>query len=469
MADFEANGLWWFSETPEKRYSGNLEFNNGRGASVTWMRPAESLPKPWGPQREFPFFYGTSTRCKAITLYRCIETPTSFSGPLSEPVDRGIERQGVFAYTLFVGGHLEAEHLNRVVSISTRIENIPSWPGKPPLSIKQPELFSRSFSVSYEPEEPLNITINENLSVNIGTRIAKGLSDTPHRPLWNISLQEELWVSIRFNKPTTYANATLYLRILFDFFAISSLTAPRFSDTTIEIDDFHSTPFPLTLDVYDTALNWEAESPMEHGIQMLFNQKKAGEHLPGILANWVNNATIIEGPRNYYMSALYGPKATLESNFLMLCSAAESIHRILYPGKLLPDQQFDSEVLPVLRNSIPQNIASQIRASFCAKLAYLNEFSLNQRLKELWRDNIVVAKHYSIDGKRLANLSSNLRNGLTHISTHTEHHEPISDYTVCSNFLRFLIELSFLKLMGFPVEVRQKLAIECYMYKWIFK
>ena len=149
----------------------------------------------------------------------------------------------------------------------------------------------------------------------------------------------------------------------------------------------------------------------------------------------------------------------IEERFLNLAQVAEGIHRRTMSGTYLSGEEYSAKVLPLLVAAIPKTVSGEAKTVLCSRLAFGNELSLRSRVEEL-----VAA--LPNDGRPLFNARSRFakevvaaRNGLTHYSTSAP--DPDLDrLMILSDHLEVLIELTLLRIMGWPPSLCAKVAME---------
>jgi hypothetical protein len=145
------------------------------------------------------------------------------------------------------------------------------------------------------------------------------------------------------------------------------------------------------------------------------------------------------------------PSRILEQDFLFLAQALEAFHRRVLGGTYLPPKAYEERVVPSLKAAVPNSLAPEFRTHLLQGFAFLNEYSLRKRLRELHR---LFADHLTPllgSAKSFADHVTNLRNELTHPGS-----EPRSaaertedEVFLCSEQMRLLLVALVLREFGF--------------------
>ena len=184
---------------------------------------------------------------------------------------------------------------------------------------------------------------------------------------------------------------------------------------------------------------------------MLFTYADIEDRIDVILKNWFDKADLLKPVRDLYVSAIYHPKFILEPKLLALTQAIESYHRRFRDSTYMTQDEFDTDILPALEAAIPAGINNDFRQSIKNKMKYLNEYSLSKRLKLIIKENAKILDLYMQNATSLVQPIIDYRNYFTHYDpkSHKAFKVNYGDVLYLCYFLKLLIELCFLREMGF--------------------
>lgn len=140
-------------------------------------------------------------------------------------------------------------------------------------------------------------------------------------------------------------------------------------------------------------------------------------------------------------------------DFLILTQALEGIHRALYEGNYMLDEDYD-KVSNSLNLAIPDNVKSDHRAALKSRIKYGNQISLRKRLKELaGKINLNIRKIvFGTDGK-LPGTWVETRNYFTHWDEEMKDEALNGESLYYANVrLRCFLQIMFLIRMKIPQE-----------------
>jgi hypothetical protein len=107
-----------------------------------------------------------------------------------------------------------------------------------------------------------------------------------------------------------------------------------------------------------------------------------GIDLSEALRNWFAVYPRIEAPSQLALSVMASQNLWRHVEFLSLVQALEGLHRSLFKGTYLPDDQYDA-IKKSLNAAIPSTLPSDHRDALRSRIRYGNQLSLRKRLAEL--------------------------------------------------------------------------------------
>ena len=167
---------------------------------------------------------------------------------------------------------------------------------------------------------------------------------------------------------------------------------------------------------------------------------------------------------------LYNPQNYVEIRFLSLTQAIETYHRRLFGGKYQDDEEYLAGIYHILTKEIPDNINSDFKKSLQMRLRYGNEFSLRKRLREVIRsiNNVLDFDFVTLGKKREEFIDKvvDTRNYWTHYSPEliNKVEQLGEDRLILITSLQLLLEVNFLRDLGFEEDIIKDLIKKSYRY-----
>ena len=198
--------------------------------------------------------------------------------------------------------------------------------------------------------------------------------------------------------------------------------------------------------------------------EMLFSFKDIEEDYESIIKNWFENYSKLGLLIHSYFEFIYNPDNNLEYTFLALIHALEGYHRVNYGGCYYGKKKYADEILPLLKKSIPENLAEGHKEALKSKLNYGYEYSLIKRLNDILTDySTILDKKDTKKIKKHIPIIVDIRNYYVHQDTTTFHGTPkAKDVLKYTLLLKRIIEYSFFRNMGLNSEKIKKLMENYY-------
>jgi len=285
---------------------------------------------------------------------------------------------------------------------------------------------------------------------------------------WHISEDINLW--LHADSPQSFWYFHNALRALQLFFTVAARRLTLLTETRLtgafETDHLPNGRHPHAKLYFDLPLADQWDEP-PHPREFLFREDDAGERMGLMLRNWFRKFKKLEPALLLYNISCYS-SLFRETQFLTFCQAIESYHRGLRGGRYMPEAEFDEGVLRPILAALPSASVPALRASIRDRVRFANDYSLRTRLKQL------VALHERAlvvrveDPLRLANEAVDARNAFTHPTSWPPKGVDYTRLPLLARFLRLLLELSFLKEMGFRKNELHTLCARNRMYTMEF-
>lgn len=146
----------------------------------------------------------------------------------------------------------------------------------------------------------------------------------------------------------------------------------------------------------------------------LFKKNELGDNFEQFIVNWFKISEELQHILKLIFLDYYNRGTFDENNFLNLIRTLEVFHRYLYPGTLMPPEQFKLKIEKIIKN-IPQEFKKEVKDH----LQFKNEYTLDQRLEQLFAEipDRRIRPKYIYDNEFKKNIK-NSRNYYTHYSKH---------------------------------------------------
>jgi len=266
---------------------------------------------------------------------------------------------------------------------------------------------------------------------------------------WKISEDINLW--LHAEKPKTFWYFYNALRALQLFFTVAArrLTMPLGVHVTgafADVDFPEHLPATASLH-FDLPLADTRDTP-PYPHEFLFREGDADDRLGRMLRAWFRKFRKLEPSLLLYNVSCYS-KLFLETQFLTRCQAIESYHRALREGRYMQEREFSLQIMKPLMAAVPADIDSDMARALRDRIRFANDFSLRTRLKQLALLHQRALLVRLDDPKSWVNEVVDARNAFTHPTSWPPGDVNYRRLPSLSRFLRLLLELSFLKEMGF--------------------
>jgi hypothetical protein len=196
--------------------------------------------------------------------------------------------------------------------------------------------------------------------------------------------------------------------------------------------------------VYYPSLPTSNEIPKVRAREMLFRFSDIKSNLPILFKSWLTHYETLRAPFELYFAARGRRYGVIETRFLFVVQALESLHRKTNPEATeIPPDDFDKRVLQLFF-VCPRPLQKWL----CRKLGFANQLDLQARLTQL----IAPFKAHFGDGPatdKLIELTRDTRNYFTHFDENPES-EVAKDrlLLVLCEKLECLVQLQFLSRLG---------------------
>lgn len=455
MEDIEYSGFWWLPSNLENQIPGTLKLSSSGKINLELMG---SFPNRVEQNLRFhthPIILGV-TKGKLITLHECRGTEPGFSMP-------GFGSQEYRASTAFIGAHFTEPSEMRFHKVSVEYSYLPDWYGVSSPSgdfVVGDDGIIRGYQLDYTyPPETRVTTAQATISIrNTWSRRGNPLEQTISQSasMW-IETQEELilsewnsrfihpiqnFLSLATNQPNYLKNIEVY----------SNYGTRPALDSNVQ-------QYPIKVVFHKSYSEKKQEKPLLIE-DMLFSFQDLDD-FGKIIEKWLEISNELDSVCNLFFSIRYSPEMYLENQFLNVSQALESYHRRRMRNEELPKAEHEKRLEEIMAQA-PKEYGEWLEQ----RLGYSNEPNFRKRIKEIVDMGSDVIVPLIGKKKDFVNKVYNTRNYYTHydLSLKESAVKGSELYWVIQS-LSFLIQVCFLKDLGFSSEKRTKLICRNEQYQ----
>lgn len=457
-------GYWWFPDAPEYRFAGRLNIDQ---SDHIFLEITEKKERPDRERNfnEYPLIYGETVTGKKISLLSCLETGSGWA--MTGIQTRKIEIGSVAEGALIPSDSSKAKFR----SASALWPNLMKWFGVCGLSTHWDKSGSYSVDISYRPPDALVFNLDQDLSITINFT----LDSHPYASSGSeLNLHEVAWLTLSSSDPQDLDYFLDKMRTLREFFSIAMSEYCNWESLSFE-SNFEKRRLSdnaehfVFLNLYLREHYEQREGDMPHPRKFLFSYGDVSGNFEKIIKSWFDKSKEMTPIKSLYFSSLYGYQKYIESDFLSFAQSVEVYHRRFRGGQYLSNEEYEKIILQPLLGVLPSSLKRDVRDVFKSKLGYLNEYSLRQRLKELFRENENIFTKLIPSWKDVVDRIVEERNYYTHYSDDKRDHSPNIDELIYDTYvLQALLELSLITECGVDRGILEKSAVESYFHRHFF-
>ncbi len=452
--EYKQTGYWWFISEPAERFHGTLTFDPQEGGSLVITVPKKIAQSFWG-KNKLETIHGKTISGRKVSLFNCYKYRSSV--PISE--QHGTLK--VIVNRILDGFHLPSLTDNNIISCSVSFNSLNEWVGNPGIEVNYIQS-TRDFDIFCRKPAKTKFEVSNGLSITI--EIPFLMVSDPSCFRGETTLSSYYRMKIDSSEPKSCIYFFNLIGILQDFFTIASLTYTIPYGIQL-VGDFNSQINGEEANALYAFSSSQEAKPPEHPKEMLFQFKDTEGDISKILGNWIQKASLLKPVISLYCTGVYSPNLYPEAQFLNLIQAAEVFHRRFRGGTYINPEAYEIEWLPKIQDSIPPDLP--YREPIFEKLKYLNEFSLPKRLKDLFKENKAIVKLFNLEKpEKMTKKISGYRNYLTHYANEKDNLE-VRKVVECVNVLRLILEMSFLREMGFSEDKINELIKRNEVYSFL--
>jgi len=435
---FSINGLWWLPESPKKKINGIVSFSLEKGCELELFGVFYKLDKDLPEQPKI--ILGMTQDNKPITLYKCINTSLTY--PLF-----GMGKTIYYAHFLFEGVHFRDESDIQFNKLNINYSNLDAWVGINGFSIySEQESEFDTWKIDYKKPITKVFEINDCIQVGIdfsytGPKMCS--VQTEAKITQNVSLFAK-----SNDGDIQFDDLDGYLRIFCYLFQISLQTILNtvqffgFSNKNT-IKNGHKKYSPK-INIFYSPIEYDKNQKSLLPQDMLFVLNDLDNQL---MKNWFNNFDKVKSIIPLYRSLFYKNRIFIDTKFIYISQALESIHSIKFSNNFLPDKEFKKRVKTIIA-STPQDYQDWVRLVF----NNANEKHFKQRIFELLEKKRDIFGDYINDFNLFALKIRDTRNFYVHQSKQKYLIEDKRELVNTIDLMVLIFESYILDLIGFTEE-----------------
>ncbi len=446
-------GIWWLPDNKENYITGILKFNPEDGAYLELMGQLSGYD-----ELEANIILGKTSDGKDITLYKCFEVRKIFNSS-------GFPMTVVFSNIIFEGVHFNTEEDIRFKELSCHYSNLDEWAWMNGMNINVPA--PGELEISYKLPSKICADIKDDYVIEVYPS-----TETPSHCIVQkeASIVQRIFVRVINNQLNSFEEHRDKLHHMQNFISLGVGEPVSIIDVigkTEENREDHDgyILYPKVTIYFCIKKSSEDYKPILPP-SMLFNLKNIKDDFDIIINKWYDKAEVLKPVFNLYFGTLYNSDMYLEQKFSSLIQAIESYHRRTKNNNEIEPEQHGMRI-----NNIIESVDDQYKKWLEGKLAYSNEPTLRNRLKELLEECGSLLKLSSSRKKKsFIGKVCDTRNYFTHydISLSGKAAKGTELLKLC-NILKVIIEFNLLLEIGFDNKKAQELLEEKYKHYNIFE
>ncbi|MEH2457562.1 HEPN domain-containing protein [Nostoc sp.] len=488
MESFEKHGIWFLPESPNTQIYGKLLFSS---VQMPTLKLAGEL-KEFDIKQKLEEDITYSVINGYLIGEKGEDKITLCNGSQKKEFRTGIQTSEIYIEYILKGYHFSSLDEINFNTLEVQYSYLEKWVNLPNVTInciknqEQSDTF-KEINLQQRLNEKIEIGKLNDCSISIIDEPWFGSSFLNFANLfgWNSSeilLKEQKRIIIRseegkkindllitassFQEFLTFACGQIIsiLQVKTYIIAKTKDFETQLNDGNIEVKEIEKEKRFL-IEIYYQASSPLIERQNFDSRQILFNFNDISSKTNIILRNWELNQEKLKSVIELYLRLYYTPVCHVNDLFLSLAQAIEGFHRIHHQGKYCKDEIFDD-----IKKSLKETLLSKLiehsldcyQDSLVAKINYWNEYSLKERLENLFNDSDFYAclpKNFfpnSEDQKNFIKQVRDTRGSLSHPDSNNSNKtiKP-SKYIVSGRDLnnliyklRIIIEICLLKTLG---------------------
>jgi hypothetical protein len=348
----ELKGYWWLPNLEENKLPGTLTFSQADGA---FLEIVGVFSKEETIQIEQPIIIlGTTQHGKPITLYKCFYTHWTYPGT-------GLGGGKYLVHVIFEGVHFSSVEKIKFHQLSGTYTDLDAWVDIYGFTIEQDNTEGKFISkIKYEKPASHFFDINDALEVGIGFS-SWGPSHSIVQTEVKISQRAYLVIKskcgdIGFDDLFKQLNVFTYLLQVATQRVPYPISISGFSQENAQERDEKEAYYP-EINIYYRPIESILEQKEKIPQEFLFTFRDlATEQIIAWFVSFDKYQTVV----HLYRTLFYSKRLFIETRFLNIAQALESLHNILFSNQYLPDDKFIEQKERVLQ-SVPDELIEWVK------------------------------------------------------------------------------------------------------------
>ncbi len=399
-------GHWWIPENPDKKLPGTLLITEPREITLEVLGVFdEGFPLK---NYNIPRIVGITEDGKPITLDRCFYKKRNIKiGP-------GISKAIIIANTVFIGAEFKNGEELYFSKISFFMEGLNEWLSITGISVSH-DWKTTSAKIDYIKPDDISFHLAPGLKFAI-----KFLPTFPgFFPIHEAKIKQYVRMSIESTRLLKIEELTKLADKINNFFCLAmdkpvSINRVSVSSNQITEKISKEKKRQVEIELYDINPTKSKMPPKIDSHNMLFNYKDISANFQDAMTKWLEKYETLEPSFNLYFSAATDAQAFLETEFLALAQALETLHRRTTNESQMPEDDYE-----LLSRTLIKACPDRFQGWLKTKLRYGNELFMRERMKRLIEP---FKQYFGTENERqsLVYKITNTRNYLTHYGPNLE-------------------------------------------------
>ena len=449
-------GNWWLPSNPDEQVSGSLTFSQDDGAilelvGVFGTERSQKIEQP-------KIILGFTQEGKIITLQDCAYTSVTY--PL---IGLGGARYRV--KFVFENVHFSSEDDIKFNQLCGGFTDLDTWVNIHGFSIEHNITEKKyEFTINYVKPESRFIKTDDDDEVGIGF--------SSHGPIRSIvqsevKISQKTYLVVKSNKgdvPFEYLHTLLSKFSHLFQIAIQRIAYPTtifgFTQANAEMREEQEPYFPEVKIYYQPIEAYVEKKPLIPQ-DMLFSFGDLDENQ---IENWFKRYDQYQAPIHLHRSLYYSSRLFIETRFLNVAQALESLHSILFDNQYIPKDEFKRRK-EILLNATPD----ELKDWTIEILAGANYKRFKLKILELIEKKESLLSECILDKERFVQHIRDTRNEFVHQSKQKWTLHKKEELASAIFLLSYLFEAYLLEIIGFSDEEIIELfkpRIKKYLSRW---
>jgi hypothetical protein len=457
---FEYKGYWWLPDAENNKLPGTLSFSQENGAhlEIVGVLGLQLIPEQSDRIVQPMIILGITQEGKPITLYQCIYN--SWTIPIG-----GLGGAKFRVHVVFEGVHFETEEKIRFHELYGGYTDLDSWVNINGFTIEREVNEEKSVSTINYKKPPAQF-------FDVGGNFEVGIAFSSQGPNWSM-VQTEVTIlqhtylvvksktgDISFETLFAQLNTFSYLLQAAVQRVIYPITVFGFSEENIQKRDGQEPYYP-EINIYyepiEALVNQESKLPFE----MLFTFKDLNANQIKI---WFGAFERYQTVFHLYRALFYRDRLFIDSKFLNMAQALESLHSILFCNEYLPHDEF-----VIQKEKVLQAIPEELNEWVATALESANYKRFRLKIYELLKNKKKILGECIGDIDLFAKRVRDTRNEFVHHSKMKWTFQQGRELVNAIEVMKMVFEAYLLELIGFSEEKVQELLkpkIQSYLTGW---